>query len=94
VIHRIGRVAVGEDIVLVVTSSAHRAAAFKAAEFLMDYLKAQAPFWKRADSATGTTWVDAHSRDDAASERWGVRSGVNTSIVSGVQQRSDWVAVQ
>jgi molybdopterin synthase catalytic subunit len=70
VIHRVGRIAPGENIVLVVTSSVHRQAAFEAAEFLMDYLKAHAPFWKREEGATGTNWVDAHDRDDAAAERW------------------------
>ncbi|HEV7876923.1 molybdenum cofactor biosynthesis protein MoaE [Bradyrhizobium sp.] len=70
VIHRVGRIAPGENIVLVVTSSAHRHAAFEAAEFLMDYLKAHAPFWKREEGATGTGWVDAREHDDAAAERW------------------------
>jgi molybdopterin synthase catalytic subunit len=70
VIHRVGRIAPGENIVLVVTSSAHRQAAFEAAEFLMDYLKAHAPFWKREEGAAGTGWVDAREHDDAAAERW------------------------
>jgi molybdopterin synthase catalytic subunit len=70
VIHRVGRIAPGENIVLVVTASQHRQAAFAAAEFLMDYLKANAPFWKREESAGGTGWVDAQSRDDAAAARW------------------------
>ena len=70
VIHRVGRITPGENIVLVVTSSAHRHAAFEAAEFLMDYLKAHAPFWKREESGSGANWVDAHGRDDAAAERW------------------------
>ena len=70
VIHRVGRIAPGENIVLVLTASQHRQAAFAAAEFLMDYLKANAPFWKREESAGGTGWVDAHSRDDAAAARW------------------------
>jgi molybdopterin synthase catalytic subunit len=70
VIHRVGRIAPGENIVLVLTASRHRQAAFAAAEFLMDYLKANAPFWKREESAGGTGWVDAHSRDDAAAARW------------------------
>jgi molybdopterin synthase catalytic subunit len=56
--------------VLVLTASQHRQAAFQAAEFLMDYLKANAPFWKREESAAGTSWVDAHDRDDAAAARW------------------------
>ena len=70
VIHRVGRIAPGENIVLVLTASAHRQAAFQAAEFLMDYLKANAPFWKREEKPAGTRWVDAHSQDDAAAARW------------------------
>jgi molybdopterin synthase catalytic subunit len=70
VIHRYGRIVLGEDIVLVVTVSSHREAAFAAAEFLMDYLKTRAPFWKQVEKADGTTWVDAKATDDAAAERW------------------------
>jgi molybdopterin synthase catalytic subunit len=70
VIHRVGRIIAGENIVLVLTASQHRQAAFAAAEFLMDYLKANAPFWKREESAGGTSWVDAHQHDDAAAARW------------------------
>lgn len=72
VIHRYGRIAPGDDIVLVLTASAHRRAAFEAAEFLMDYLKTQAPFWKREHLKDGTTgtWVEAKSLDDEAMERW------------------------
>ena len=70
VIHRVGRIAPGENIVLVLTASQHRQAAFQAAEFLMDYLKANAPFWKREESAKGTNWVEAHGHDDAAAARW------------------------
>ena len=70
VIHRVGRITPGENIVLVLTASQHRQAAFAAAEFLMDYLKANAPFWKREESAAGTNWVDARSHDDAAAARW------------------------
>ena len=70
VIHRFGRIAPGENIVLVVTASAHRQAAFEAAEFLMDYLKTSAPFWKREESATGTSWIEARDHDDAAAARW------------------------
>ncbi len=70
VIHRYGRIAPGEDIVMVVTASSHRQAAFAAAEFLMDYLKTRAPFWKQVESAGGKTWVDAKSADDTAAERW------------------------
>src|SRR6267154_5176241 len=63
VIHRVGRIMPGENIVLVVTASQHRQAAFEAAEFLMDYLKTNAPFWKREEKPAGTSWVDAHDRD-------------------------------
>jgi molybdopterin synthase catalytic subunit len=70
VIHRVGRIVAGENIVLVVTASAHRQAAFEAAEFLMDYLKANAPFWKREESADGTNWVEARQHDDDAAARW------------------------
>jgi molybdopterin synthase catalytic subunit len=70
VIHRYGRIAPGENIVLVVTASSHREAAFAAAEFLMDYLKTQAPFWKQVESAGGKAWVDAKDADDAAAARW------------------------
>ena len=70
VIHRVGRILPGENIVLVLTASAHRQAAFEAAEFLMDYLKTSAPFWKREEGAAGTSWIDAHDRDDAAAARW------------------------
>jgi molybdopterin synthase catalytic subunit len=70
IIHRVGRIMPGENIVLVVTASAHRQAAFEAAEFLMDYLKAHAPFWKREEGASGANWIDARDHDDTAAERW------------------------
>jgi molybdopterin synthase catalytic subunit len=70
IIHRVGRITPGENIVLVLTASAHRQAAFHAAEFLMDYLKANAPFWKSEESAAGANWVEAHDRDDLAAARW------------------------
>ena len=70
VIHRVGRLVPGDNIVLVLTASAHRQAAFAAAEFLMDYLKAHAPFWKREERADGTAWVEAQHHDDAAAARW------------------------
>ena len=70
VIHRVGRITPGENIVLVLAASAHRQAAFEAAEFLMDYLKANAPFWKREESAAGTSWIEARDHDDAAAARW------------------------
>jgi molybdopterin synthase catalytic subunit len=70
VIHRYGRIAPGENIVLVLTASSHREAAFAAAEFLMDYLKTQAPFWKQVESASGKTWIEAKDADNAAAARW------------------------
>ena len=72
VIHRHGLVAPGDGIVLVITASSHRVAAFEAASFLMDYLKTRAPFWKREHLADGTTggWVVATEADDAAAGRW------------------------
>jgi molybdopterin synthase catalytic subunit len=66
VIHRVGKLAPGDNIVLVVTASAHRGDAFAAAEFLMDYLKTRAPFWKRE----GENWVEAKASDDEAAGRW------------------------
>jgi molybdopterin synthase catalytic subunit len=70
IVHRFGRIEPGANIVLVVTASKHRQAAFQAAEFLMDYLKTSAPFWKRDESATGAGWVEAREHDDAAAARW------------------------
>jgi molybdopterin synthase catalytic subunit len=72
VIHRFGKITPGENIVLVVTASIHRQAAFEAASFLMDYLKSRAPFWKKEHLADGSTgdWVEAKSSDDDAAARW------------------------
>jgi molybdopterin synthase catalytic subunit len=70
VIHRYGRMTPGDNIVLVATASAHRQAAFAAAEFLMDYLKTRAPFWKREDRAGAAAWVEAKDADDEAAARW------------------------
>jgi molybdopterin synthase catalytic subunit len=70
VIHRHGRITPGEDIVLVVTASSHREAAFAAAEFLMDFLKTRAPFWKQVDVAGNTNWVEARDTDDRLAARW------------------------
>jgi molybdopterin synthase catalytic subunit len=70
VIHRYGRVVPGDNIVLVLTASAHRQAAFQAAEFLMDYLKTNAPFWKSEERAGGNAWVEAQAHDDEAAARW------------------------
>lgn len=75
VIHRYGRLTPGEVIVLVVTASSHREAAFAAAEFLTDYLKTRAPFWKQVEKAAGKTWVAAKSADDAAAGRWSAPPG-------------------
>lgn len=74
VVHRVGLLQPSDQIVLVVVGSAHRGQAFQACEFLMDYLKTQAPFWKKESTADGARWVDARSSDDAALERWGLRS--------------------
>jgi molybdopterin synthase catalytic subunit len=76
VIHRVGPLALQDRIVLVVVSSAHRGDAFQACEFLMDYLKTQAPFWKKEHTAGGAHWVDARVSDDAALARWGLDDGV------------------
>ncbi|HEY7248284.1 MAG TPA: molybdenum cofactor biosynthesis protein MoaE [Xanthobacteraceae bacterium] len=70
VIHRVGRLVPAEAIVLVVTAAAHRQDAFAAAEFLMDYLKTRAPFWKKVESAAGRAWIDAKSSDDDSAARW------------------------
>ena len=70
VIHRYGRLVPGENVVLVVTASSHREAAFAAAEFLMDYLKTRAPFWKKEERVGGADWVEARQTDNAAVERW------------------------
>jgi molybdopterin synthase catalytic subunit len=70
VIHRYGRLVPGEDIVLVVTAASHRQDAFASAEFLMDYLKTRAPFWKQVEYANRTSWVDAKQSDDALADRW------------------------
>jgi molybdopterin synthase catalytic subunit len=75
VIHRYGRIEPGENIMLVVTASSHREAAFAAAEFLMDYLKTRAPFWKQVEGKAGTAWVEAQETDDAAAARWVKPSG-------------------
>jgi molybdopterin synthase catalytic subunit len=72
VIHRYGRMAPGDQIVLVITASSHRLAAFESAEFLMDYLKTRAPFWKKEHRSDGTSgdWVSAKDHDDHAAARW------------------------
>jgi len=70
IVHRYGRLVPGDPIVLVVTLSAHRQAAFEAANFLMDYLKTSAPFWKKEENARGAEWVAAKGSDDEARDRW------------------------
>ncbi|MEO8081843.1 MAG: molybdenum cofactor biosynthesis protein MoaE [Caldimonas sp.] len=77
VVHRIGLLRPGEQIVLVAVTSAHRADAFQACEFLMDYLKTQAPFWKKELTPAGSRWVDARVADDAALARWGIDAAGN-----------------
>lgn len=71
VIHRFGRLVPGERIVFVGVASSHRGDAFAACEFIMDYLKTRAPFWKKEDTPEGGRWVDAREADDAAAEKWG-----------------------
>ncbi|MGD8477859.1 MAG: molybdopterin synthase catalytic subunit MoaE [Burkholderiales bacterium] len=70
VVHRVGTLRPLDQIVLVIVTSAHRGESFKACEFLMDYLKTRAPFWKKEVTPEGSRWVDARSSDDAAADRW------------------------
>lgn len=70
VIHRIGRLVPGEQIVLVVVAASHRGSAFAACEFIMDFLKTRAPFWKKEETACHGQWVEARDADDTAAERW------------------------
>ena len=74
VIHRIGLLQPTDQIVLVAVTSAHRGQSFQACEFLMDYLKTQAPFWKKEQTALGAQWVDARVSDDEALARWGIQA--------------------
>ena len=74
VVHRVGRLLPADQIVLVAVTSAHRGESFKACEFLMDYLKTQAPFWKKEQTPQGAQWVDARVSDDAALARWGIQA--------------------
>ncbi|MBI4724962.1 MAG: molybdopterin synthase catalytic subunit MoaE [Rhodomicrobium sp.] len=73
IVHRTGRLLPGDNIVLVITLSAHRQAAFEAAQFLMDYLKTQAPFWKTEETGKGSHWVAARDSDEADAARWRTR---------------------
>ncbi len=75
VIHRVGPLKPLDQIVLVVVTSAHRGESFQACEFLMDYLKTQAPFWKKEQTPEGARWVDARVSDDKALAKWGISSG-------------------
>ncbi len=70
VVHRVGELKPTDQLVLVVVTGAHRGEAFAACEFIMDYLKTRAPFWKKEDTARGTRWVEARTSDDEAAERW------------------------
>jgi len=79
VIHRVGPLQPLDQIVLVVVTSAHRGESFQACEFLMDYLKTQAPFWKKEQTPEGARWVDARVSDDQALAKWGIASG-NTGL--------------
>ena len=71
IVHRVGKLMPCDQIVLAAATAAHRQAAFEACAFVMDYLKTQAPFWKKETTATGERWVDAREEDDAALARWG-----------------------
>ncbi len=75
IIHRVGRLEPGDQIVLVIAASSHRQAAFEACEFLVDLLKTKAPFWKLEDTSSGSHWVEARAADDDAAERWQKESG-------------------
>jgi molybdopterin synthase catalytic subunit len=75
VVHRIGLLQPLDQIMMVAVTSAHRGSAFQACEFLMDYLKTQAPFWKKEQTPAGARWVDARVADDAALQRWGIAAG-------------------
>lgn len=70
IVHRVGRLVPGENIVLVAVAAAHRQPAFEAAEFLIDYLKTRAPFWKQEERGAATNWVEAKTSDDRAAARW------------------------
>jgi len=70
IVHRVGALAPGAQIMMVATAARHRVAAFEAAEFLMDYLKSRAPFWKKEYTQAGAAWVEARSEDEAALDRW------------------------
>ena len=75
VIHRVGLLQPLDQVVMVAVTSSHRGESFKACEFLMDYLKTQAPFWKKEETSEGARWVDARVSDDAALAKWGIEAG-------------------
>jgi molybdopterin synthase catalytic subunit len=79
VIHRVGDLKPLDQIVLVAVTSAHRGEAFAACEFIVDYLKTQAPLWKKESTPEGTRWVDARASDDAAASRWDAPAGLERS---------------
>ncbi|HMX09821.1 MAG TPA: molybdenum cofactor biosynthesis protein MoaE [Burkholderiaceae bacterium] len=83
VIHRVGPLRPLDQIVLVTVTSAHRGQAFQACEFLMDYLKTQAPFWKKETTPEGARWVDARVSDDEALRRWGIEAGNSAGNLAG-----------
>src|SRR6201996_1602801 len=78
IVHRVGKLYPLDQIVLVATTAMHRGEAFASCEFVMDYLKTQAPFWKKEKTEAGEHWVDARVTDDAALARWGIESGNRT----------------
>ena len=88
VIHRVGLLQPLDQVVMVAVTSQHRGESFKACEFLMDYLKTQAPFWKKEQTPEGSRWVDARVSDDAALAKWGIAAGNAPPDASG-QSRSD-----
>jgi molybdopterin synthase catalytic subunit len=83
VVHRVGLLKPTDQIVLVIVASAHRGDAFAACEFIMDYLKTRAPFWKKEKTTDGSRWVDARAADDAAAERWRERKRGQSQISAG-----------
>ncbi|HEY9024674.1 MAG TPA: molybdopterin synthase catalytic subunit MoaE [Burkholderiaceae bacterium] len=89
VIHRVGRLLPGARIVLVAVASPHRRAAFQACEFLMDYLKTHAPFWKKETTPQGEHWVDARVADDEALQRWGLASANAAGGQGGAGEAAD-----
>jgi molybdopterin synthase catalytic subunit len=88
IVHRVGKLRPLDQIVLVATTAMHRAAAFESCAFVMDYLKTQAPFWKKEQTATGARWVDARSSDDAALARWGIAAASNAPASGPLEPHS------